>query len=184
MAMPTEPFWSVGSTTFRHCPTDTWYSLLFFWKKEKRTFYLKTNIPAACRKDVEPLGLVKAHVYKQEPHPKGPLLRSSWPMALHESRWVWRASFWHIEAKEVVQNQLMLFIINPDLVIKTNKRDFKKNDTCCFRYWMRAWIILHNVLFVVFPAGTLVRALPQLFETMNWEMREAKRCLSHWGLLI
>lgn len=46
---------------------------------------------------------------------------------------------------------------------------------------MRAWIILHNVLFVVFPAGTLVRALPQLFETMNWEMREAKRCLRVTG---
>lgn len=46
---------------------------------------------------------------------------------------------------------------------------------------MRAWIIPHNVLFVVFPAGTLVRALPQLSETVNSGMREAKRCLRVTG---
>lgn len=76
----------------------------------------------------------------------------------------------------------MLFIINPDLVIKTNKKDFKKNNTSvALGTELRTWIILQSVLFVVFPAGTLVRALPQLFETMNWEMREAKRCLRVTG---
>lgn len=48
-------------------------------------------------------------------YPKRPLLGASRAVAFHETRRIRRARFRHIQAKEIIQNQLVVFIVNPDL---------------------------------------------------------------------